>query len=465
MYSPEKVIEYLGGKDNVVTLVHCATRLRFTLKDYGKVNKEEIGELPFVIQVVENGGQFQIVVGSEVGKAYQAIIPLLEESTEPANKEVKEEMGKTDSSDNKKMSIPQQLINVISSVFSPILPVITAAGLLKSFLAIPGVPIESSTVAFLQLLADAPFHYLPVLLAFTSAKRFKTDPYIAVTLGAMMVSPQFVNMLSDGKAVSILGIPVTLLPYDNSVFSPILAIFVLSYVYKWVEKISPKLIEFFFKPLITMVIMMPLIFIVIGPFGTIIGAGFAKLIYFIYAHMGWLAIAILSALMPFIVMFGMQKAFIPVVITALKTQGFEAVIGPAMLASNFSQGAAALTVYFIVKNNNKLKQLALSSSVTALLAGITEPALYGVNLKLKYPIYGSVVGAGLSGMYLGIMGVKGYTYGIPSILSMAGFIGPENDTLNFINAIIAVLISVSVTAIFTIYFYKRDKRKKAKEVI
>lgn len=441
------ILNHVGGEENIISLVHCATRLRFTLNDNKKTNISELEKLEGVIAVVNKVGQFQVVIGNDVPYVYREIVGM-------SNIEEKD-AGEPE----EKKKILDVILDTIAGIFTPILPAITAAGLLKALLIImPLLGIlsnDSSTYKFLNIVADAPFYYFPIIIAFTSAKKFGCNPYLAVVLGAIMLHPSYGTLVASKEAMTFFGLPVPGLTYGSSVIPIILSVWAMKYVEIFADKISPKVLKYFLKPMIVFLIMAPIIFVAIGPLGIYIGIGFAKIIYMIQDKIGWLAVVIMGVLMPFIVMVGMQKAFIPVMITALANPGYEMLIAPAMLASNIAQGAATLVVGFKTKNLS-LKQLSISSGISALLAGITEPAMYGVTLKHKKVMISSMIGAGVGSLYMGITGVAAYTYAMPSLLTLPACIG-GGSMYSFKHAIIGTIITIIVTVVSTYLLYKEEE--------
>lgn len=426
------ILKNVGGEKNVSNVTHCATRLRFSLKDTSKANIEDVKKIKGVMGVVNKGGQFQVIVGSDVPNVYAEVLKL-------------GDFQKGSSTDGgEKKGVVTAVLDVISGIFTPILPAITGAGMLKAVLALLtalGVmSTDSQNYYILNFISDAAFFFLPMLLAFTSAAKFKCNPYMAVTVAGVLLHPSFSALVTQGKAVNFIGLPVTLASYSSSVIPIILSVWLMSYVEKFVDKISPKPIKFFSKPLITLLVVAPIALIAIGPLGTVVGLYLGKGINFINGKAGWLVALLMGAFSPLLVMTGMHYGLMPLSMQQFASVGYEAIMIPGMLAANVAQGGAALCV--AVKTKNKeLKQLAGSSGLTAVL-GITEPAMYGVNLKLKKPFIGVMIGGGVAGLYAGIVGLKSFGFASPGLASIPIFIGPNAS--NFINAIITCVIAFVV---------------------
>lgn len=309
---------------------------------------------------------------------------------------------------------------------------------------------ESQTYTVLSVMSDAAFYFLPILLAYSSANRFKTNPFVAVLFGGIMLHPNMIGLLGGEDPVSFVGIPVASVQYATSVVPIILTVWFMSYIEKFADKISPGPVKIFLKPLIVILIVAPVALIVLGPLGMYLGTGMSNLIYWIQDKIGWLTVVIMAILMPLIVMFGMHKVFYPIIFAALASPGYETLVLVAMLASNMAQGAGALAVSFKTKDI-KLKQVALSAGISGVF-GITEPALYGVHLRLKKTLFACMIGAGVAGLFAGIVNLKAYAAVGPGIASMPMFI--SEDHMNIIYAIITMLISaiVAFVAVYVIGF-------------
>ena len=439
------IFEKVGGEKNISFLTHCATRLRFNLKDDKKADIEGLKNTKGKMGVVNKGGQFQVIIGSDVGSVY---------------KELAELGNFTDGvgEDNKKQGPIVRVFDTIAGIFTPIIPAITGAGMIKCILALlisfKLIETTSQTYAILNFMGDAAFYFFPFLLANSAAKKFKCNPYIAMTIAGVLLHPNFAAMKTAGDPVSFLGLPVTLAGYSSSVIPIILGVWFMSFVEPIADKLSPKVVKFFTKPLITILVTAPVLLIVLGPLGTIIGDGIASGIALLDSYASWLVPLVVGTFTPLLVMTGMHYGLIPIGINNVATAGFDTVVGPGMLASNIAQGGAALAVALKTKNK-ELKQLATSSGLTA-VCGITEPAMYGVNLALKKPLYAAMIGGGVSGLYLGITGVGRFVTGSPGLLALPGYIGGEGSA-NIINACIGAGIAFAVSFISALILGFEDK--------
>lgn len=432
-----EILTHIGGKDNVLNVTHCATRLRFNLAKSSATNEAALKKVKGVMGVVNKGGQFQIIIGSDVGKVYKEII---HKGTLDTN---------TSAGTGEKQKIVTRVLDTISGIVTPILAALTAAGMIKAVLVVLTlfniVSNESQTYYILDFVSDAVFYFLPMLLAYTSAIKFNTNPYMAMMMAGVLLHPNFIALVNAGEPVKFLGLPVGLASYSSSVIPIILIVWFMSYIEKFADKVSPKAIKFFTKPLITALIVAPVALIAIGPLGTIIGDYIAIGINIINERAGWAVTFLMGAFSPLLVMTGMHYSIIPATMTQLATSGFDTIMLPGMLAANIAQGAATIAVALKTKNST-LKQLAFSSGTTAVL-GITEPAMYGVNLRLKKPFIAVMIGGGVAGLYGGIVGLKAYTLASPGLAGIPIFIGPTPS--NFINALIVCAISFGITFVAT----------------
>ncbi|GEN55852.1 PTS beta-glucoside transporter subunit EIIBCA [Halolactibacillus alkaliphilus] len=452
----QTIIEHVGGDKNIQGLNHCATRLRFNLKDEKKAQTEAIKKTPGVMGAVAKGGQYQVIIGSDVGTVYKEITQIIPQLNDDASSDEEDDRGRV-----------AKVIDTITGIFTPILPAITAAGMLKavlSLLVVFGV-IENTSQSYqvMDFMADAAFYFLPILLASSAAAKFKTNAYLAMMLGGILLHPNFVTMvntLEDGQGIAFFGLPITAIGYGSSVIPIILAVWFMSYVEPIADRVSPKAVKFFTKPLITIAIVGTVALTIIGPFGHLISDYISAGIQALESFSPWIVPLIIGAFTPLFVATGTHYGLVPIGINNRMTSGYDTVIYPGMLASNVSQGAAALAVSFKSKDST-VKQLASSAGLTALF-GITEPALYGVNLRYKTPLYAAMIGGGVGGLFMGIFRVRNFSGGAPGLLTLPSYIG--DDTLSYFTfAAIGAAISIVVSFIISYVLYK-DKVEETPEV-
>lgn len=461
----EEILRLIGGESNIASLVHCATRLRFTLKDEKKADTAKLKQTKGIMGVVSSGGQYQVIIGSDVSHVFKEIMGMTKLENSNAGEE----------KDNRK--IADKVIDTISGIFTPVLPAITAAGMLKAVLAIlittKLITNDSQTYQVLNFMADAGFYFLPILLANSAAKKFKVNPYMAMMIGGMLLHPTFTGMITAAKeagtGIAVFGMNIPLASYGSSVIPIILSVWLMSYVEPFADKVSPKAVKFFLKPLITAMVVGIATLVVVGPLGYIISDKVAVGIGAIEARASWLVPTIIGALSPLLVMTGTHYGIIPIGINNIMTLGYDTFVGPGMMVSNVAQGGAALAISLKTKDS-EFKQLASTAGITG-LCGITEPALYGVNLKTKIGLYASIIGGGIGGLFFGIFGVARYATGSPGLLTLPVYIGGDSMS-NFYYACIGVVISIVVAFIIAFALYKdsvdetvEEKKEEVKKAL
>ena len=437
-----QIIDGVGGKENVSGLTHCFTRLRFVLKDESKVSKDKVSSIEGVIQVVEASGQFQVVLGNKVEEIYDEIMPLLEST------------ATEDDEQDKKVGIGTKILNVVTAIFTPTIPAIAASGMLKGILAVAAliglnvyhVDIKTfNTYIILNAASDALFYFMPVILARSAAKVFKTNEYIAMTLGATLCYPTLVELMTGKKAVTLFGIGITKANYVSSVVPIIIAVFVLAYVEKFVKKIMPDVLKIIMVPTLSLLIMVPATLMIFGPIGIYIGNAVNWAYHYIMNLSPILLGAFVGGIWCVLVIFGAHRAIIPIGINDVAKTGRQNLLAFAG-AANFSQAGAALGVFFKTKNKN-LKTVAASATVTALF-GITEPAIYGANLRLKKPMVYAVISGALGGALMGWGGSYGNAFANQGVLTIPVY--ASAGTKAFICYILGCLIAFGGACILTV---------------
>lgn len=432
------ILRLVGGKENVTSLTHCMTRLRFQLKDRKSAQVEGLRKLPDVQGVVTKNGQFQVVIGTEVGEVCDAIQKLGDFRSAAAAPE------QTDENTN----IVMRFFGTLTAIFQPIIPALSGSGMIKALLALlvamHMIDSSSQTYAIFYAFSDAMFSFLPFVLAYSAAQYFKCSPYISATLAGVLLHSSFTT-LNTGDPVRLFGfIPVTMVSYAGSVVPILLIVWVQSSIEPFAKKISPKSVRVFLAPMITIICTGIIGITLAGPLGNFAGQILAVFFTWLTDYASWLIPVVMGAFCPFFVMTGMHYCLVPIQTIQTATLGYGTILGPGMLSSNIAQGTAVLIVGLRSKNK-KLKELALSSGFTALL-GITEPALYGVTVKLKKPLYAVMIGGGAAGLYAGLTHLHTYSPASAGLLALPVYIG--GDSLNnFFNAIITIVISIVVTAI------------------
>lgn len=441
------LLEKVGGAGNVASVTHCMTRLRFVLKDMTVPKDAEVEKVPGVIRVIKQGGQYQIVIGNELSCVYKEISKLGNFAESSA--EVQE---------GPKENVFSRLCGFVAGCMTPLLPAMLGCGMIKVVLTLLTtfslIDTTGSTYVILNAVGDAFFYFMPIMLANTTAKKLGSSPYLAMVVAGVMLHPDLINLFAQGNT-SYFGLPVTAATYSSSVLPVLLMVPIMKYIEQFADKVSPNMVKAFLKPLIVVFISVPIALVVIGPLGTIIGNYMATGINFMYSKAGWLSIMVLSAAMPFIVMTGMHYALVPICTISMATFGYDAILVITMFCSNLAQGAASMAVAVKSKDTN-VKSTATASGISAIVAGVTEPAMYGITLKYKTPMIGAMAGAGAAGLYAGITHLVAYTMGgSPSVLSVIQMIGGTGWG-NLINGVVALVISLVVSFTVTLLLYKPE---------
>lgn len=447
-----QVVSNVGGIDNIEAVTNCMTRLRFTLKNVNLADTEALEKIKGVQGVVHKNGQFQVVIGADVSFVCDEI-RRMGSFSETVN-----------TSKDEKVSFVNKVLGAITAIFQPVIPAICGAGMIKAVLAILTatsiVETSSQTYVLLNMFADAAFYFLPIFLAFSSAKRFNCNPYFAAVLGAILIHPTFSGLVSAGESVAFAGLPIRLVSYGSAVVPPILIVLIQSYVERFANKISPNAIKVFFVPLLVFLVMAPLSLVVIGPLGSIVGDGLYVVFNFLNNEARWVIPVLMGAFCPLLVMTGMHYSLMPVQLAQYATLGYGTLLGPGMLSSNIAQAGACFAVALRTKNK-ELRQTALSSATTALF-GITEPALYGVTMRLKRPLLAVMIGGGVAGLWAGLTNMRTYASATAGVTALPVYIC--DDFSNVVNAGICIVIALVVTFGVTLIMGFKEEEQADKEI-
>lgn len=472
----EHILENVGGKDNLISVAHCATRLRLVLKDDTKIDLKNIEEIDLVKGNFNNGGQFQIILGTgivdEVAKEFISIADLSESSKEEVKKQ-----------GENKQNIFQRLLKSLADVFVPILPALVAAGLLmglNNVLTAQGLFFEGKSLieaypkwadvaSMINTFSNAAFTFLPVLIGFSAAKIFGGTPVLGAVIGAIMIHPDLLNGYNYGQALldgtvpvwNILGFGIDKVGYQGTVLPVIVSAFVLSKIEIKTRKIVNPMFDNIITPLVAVLVTAVLTFIVIGPVMRTVGDGLTAGVMWLFFSLGPIGGAIYGVVYPILVITGMHHSLIAAetqILANIGTLGGSPTFA-VVAASNVAQGAAALAVIVIMKKNAKMKSLASASGVSALL-GITEPAIFGVNLKLKYPFVAALIGSAVASAYVTFMKVLSLSPG-PAGLPGVIVIRPQS----MIQYMVGLLIAFVVSFISTLLIAKFVEKKKVNEEV
>lgn len=448
----KSIADKVGGSENVSTLAHCQTRLRFVLHDNKKADKEGIKKLEGVANVVESGGQFQVIIGTHVEEVYVEVTKFVSASLDQ----------QTVTKDNR--NILSKLIDFISGTFSPVIPAISGAGMVKALLALLVlfnlVSTESQTYYVINFMADSVFYFLPVFLAYSAATKLKINPFLSVALAGILLHPHLNALVDAGDVVTVFGVSMRLVSYGTSVIPILIIVAIQKYIENYLNKIIPNAVKIVFVPMFTIFITGLLALLILGPIGSYAGDYLAMGFEFMQSYGPWIAPTLIGAFLPLMVMFGLHHAIAPLGVMQLTSFGYEGIFGPGAIVSNIAIGISVLMVSLRTKNK-ATKQLASANGITALM-GITEPGLYAIALPKKYPLIAAIIGGGAGGLYAGITHTVRYTTGTSGLPAIPLYIG-ENIS-NLINILIALVITAVVSGTLT-YFFSFKYEKQEEEVV
>lgn len=442
----QDLVKALGGKNNITRVFHCMTRLRFYVKDRSLIDEDAIRQLAEISGVNWHQDQFQVIAGNEVNEMYAELVKMgvpnddADSSVQSAGKK----------------GIGAAVIDSITGCMTPMIPALTAAGMIKVVLTLLTtfhlVTDTSSTYQVIAFIGDAAFYFMPFLIAANAAKVFNVNQSLALIIAGVFLHPNFTAMISSGDPITFFSIPVTPTIYCYSVIPVILMVWIMSYIVKLVDRITPRIVKLILHPTLVILISAPIAIIIVGPLGGIIGDALAIAINFLSTRLGFIIVGVLAAAFPFIVMTGMHHALTPVGLNAVATGG-DTLIFVSQVCSNVAQGGASLAVAVRSKDKN-MKQLASASGISAIM-GITEPALYGVTLKLKRPVVAAAIAAGIGGVVGGLLQVTLYI-AQNCILAIPAFLGGGN-MMNFFYGILMIVISFVGAFILTLVFGFKDE--------
>lgn len=434
-----EILEKIGGKENINKVTHCVTRLRFELIDNNKADKAGLEAMPEVISVNIASGQYQVIIGQEVENVFKEVIKLTGDSN-----------NTSESSVHKKKTIKDYgngLLDILISCFAPIIPALAGCGMIKVLLALLTTlglsDPSSSTYNVLSILSDSVLYFLPFFVAFTAAKKFDVQTSLALVMAATLFHPNWAKIGEIGSTSTLFGIGFKISDYSSQAMTIIIAIAIMKYVQKLAQKLSPDIFKAFLEPMLTLLIMLPIMLFIVGPIGNVINEMFAIFATTMQSW-GWIAVGLNAVLFPLMVLTGAHNATIPLIVQLFATQGFDNIFITSGLVANIAQAGAAGAVAYKTRNK-ALKGTAISGCTSALF-GITEPALYGVNLKLKKPFACVLAGSFVAGCFAGLFKVTAYSFVSPSVVSMPIFLGERSP---FIWAVVTAALSFAITFAMT----------------
>ncbi|CUM91874.1 beta-glucoside-specific PTS transporter subunit IIABC [Blautia hydrogenotrophica] len=463
------IVRNVGGKENVSSLTHCITRLRFKLKDESKANDEVLKDMEGVVTVMKSGGQYQVVIGNHVPEVYADVMPLLGLEEGEASQE--------DEGDEKSKNLFNRMIDVISGIFQPILGIMAACGMVKGFNALfVALGLYTDTCGgylILNAIGDGLFTFMPVFLGYTAAKKFNMKPMLGLVIGAIMCYPSIQNsaLSAGGEALYTLfqgtmfesqvytdffGIPLIAMDYTGTVVPVIFVVYFASKCEKLFQKFIPDLVKFFFVPMLTLLVAIPAGLLIIGPLATFGSTLIAEGVMAVRNFSPLLAGGIVGLFWQILVIFGLHWGFIPVYINNIMTNGFDNVMMP-FFACTFATSAVVLAIFCKTKNRH-LKEMALPNFISGIF-GVTEPAIYGILLPLKKPFIISCVAGGIGGAFYGAFNFRKFMVGGMGIFELPAMIEPDGSWGNFIVALAGIGITMVIAFAATMILYK-DKNEE-----
>lgn len=455
----EEILQEVGGQNNVEKVVHCATRLRFNLKDESIPDAEKIKKINGVLGVVSAGGQLQVVIGPNVPKVYAA----LNLSEVP---EIKKDTPKdTITKENKKnpvVSVLNGILDALSGSLGPVIPVITASAFFKMIVAIFGpsmlgwIAEGSDLYTLCTFVGDAGFYFFPVIIGYTAAKKFNVLPVLGILLGGIMIHPTLIGLV--GGEFSVFGIPASVQNYSSTILPIIMSVWAMSYVEKFFNKYLPTVIRSVFGPAFTILVMLPIALCILGPAGAFLGNYVVGAIFGLQNIAGFLGVAIISAIWPLLVMSGMHMVLIAAIFQIFSNVGYDSFAAPALSVASFAIMGVCLGASIKIRNKEQ-KALAFGFFLSAIIAGLSEPCLYGICIRYKKPFIGLMAGGFIGGLYTGITNTTSLTL-VPSsnIFAVLPFAG--GAAMNMVNGVIGCIIAFAVSAVIT-YFWGFDKNNEA----
>ncbi|MBR4470484.1 MAG: PTS transporter subunit EIIC [Erysipelotrichaceae bacterium] len=442
----DEILDKIGGKENVSSLVHCQTRLRFVLKDESKADAKAVEAIDGVLKVIVNA-QFQVVIGTDVKFVYDEIV----KQGITAGGEVPD-----DDIPVKNRKIGDVVLDYMFSIFQPLIPYLIGSGMLKALLSIMGafgLNNSSSTYSIISSIADAAYYFLPLAVAITTAEKLKCNKLLALACVSALVIPSMTSQL--GAGATLFGLPLRNVQYAYQVFPAILCVFLYSFMEKLATKYVPAALQQVLVPLITMIVTVPVTLLLLGPIGITVGDVITNAILWFNSKLGWLATGVLAAILPIMIGTGMHKALVPYTVSTMAAVGCELLYLPASLAHNLGEAGTCLAVAFRTKDPAK-RRTALQCLITS-LTSVQEPTLYSITMPNRRTLIGTMVGCFFSGCIIGLMGIKAFAVAGPSLTTLPIFIDPNGGN-NFVKALIGVAIAIGCCFLSVSIFYKDEEK-------
>ncbi|TCL06754.1 PTS cellobiose/arbutin/salicin transporter subunit IIBC [Sodalis ligni] len=445
----KSIVEAIGGFSNIEALTHCMTRLRFVVKHTNQVDTAALKAIDGVMGVVHNERQCQVIIGNNVALAYAEVLKLGQPGgTGPA-------AGPEKKSRITLRGIGAGILDALIGTMSPLIPAIIGGSMVKllaMILDMAGVFDKGSyTLAILNVMGDGAFFFLPIMVAASAAVKFKTNLSLAIAIAGVLVHPAFIDLMAkaaQGQPVEFAYIPVTAVKYTYTVIPALCMTWILSYIEKGIDRITPAVTKNFLKPMLIVLVATPIAIVIIGPLGIWIGSGISAVVYTVHSYLGWLSVAIMGGLWPLLVMTGMHRVFTPTIIQTIAETGREGMVMPSEIGSNLSLGGSSLAVAFRTKNR-ELRQTALAAAASAIIAGISEPALYGVAVRLKRPLIACLISGFICGAVAGIGGLASHSMAAPGLFTSVQFFDPAHP-MSMVWVVGVMILAVVVSFITTL---------------
>lgn len=437
------ITELAGGKDNITSVSHCMTRLRFQVRNIDKVDQKAIAELDGILGVTYQGGQFQVIVGKDLLNVYEETIKLGYTDGGVIDENLDGDLM------NDNLPIGQRIIGYISASVQPMIPALISGGMIKVFLLLfsklfPAFA-ASGTYKLLSIVGNAPFYFMPITVAYGAARKLGATPMYAMMVAAALIAPEWSAITSAGEPISMLGLPVALKGYGSSLLPAILLAPVAYYAEKWLNKVIPGVFKPIFVGTLTMIITYIVSIVLLAPLGQLLGVYVTAAIMGLYRVAGPFAMAVFTGIFPYMVMTGMHMTLGAPMVQLLAENGYDPVFRPGMMLSNVAQGGASLGVAIRAKDKD-IKSEALSVAIGCIFASVTEPAIYGFNLPLKKPMWAVSIGGAIGGVVAALLGAHNYEYGSSSLFALPIF----EDTI--VAMIVALVVTLVASCVLTVVF-------------
>lgn len=454
----QSVLAAVGGKENIVSVTHCMTRLRFNLKDMSIPKDDEVKAIKGTMGVARSGGQYQVIVGTNVDKVCAELCTLagLEQAaTVSENLDAPKEPLTL-------KKVGSNIMAYLSGSLTPIIPVVLAAAIFKSIVAVFGpdmlgiLSTESDLYKLFTFVGDAGYYFFPLLIGYTAAKKLNATPVMGIFMGAILLHPTFVSMAAEGTSFSVYGIPCTPQNYGSTILPILLTVWIMSYVERFFKKYIPDALKIMLVPTLTTAIMLPIVLCVCGPIGGILGNYICAAVIWFGNYFGFLGAAVIGALWEFLVMTGMHHVLIAQMIQLFAANGYDPVVSLGATSASMSVAGMCIGMALALRDKEE-RALSWSYTIAEIIGGVTEPGLYGIGMKYKKPFIGMAIGGAAGGLYAGLMGVKAYVMvPVANFLALTAYTG--GNASNIINGVISGIVAIVVAALAT-YLICREPKK------